>query len=94
MPSGYGQHCSQEHSELPKIFLLPMLCWLITFHDDILFLYTMHLCVSQNEELRIVAGILKFHNYWYGRHFEIYTDHKTLLGLFMDRNATPLILSP
>nr|XP_028571635.1 uncharacterized protein K02A2.6-like [Podarcis muralis] len=46
------------------------------------------------EALAVVAGVNKFHNYIYGRHFTIVTDHKPLLGLFAPDRQTPQILSP
>ena len=35
----------------------------------------------------------KFHQFLYGRHFKIYTDHKPLLGLLQPEKATPLMAS-
>ncbi|XP_029140205.1 uncharacterized protein K02A2.6-like, partial [Protobothrops mucrosquamatus] len=46
------------------------------------------------EALALVAGIKKFHDFIYGRHFTVFTDHKPLLGLFTTSKQTPHILSP
>ncbi|XP_039192295.1 uncharacterized protein K02A2.6-like, partial [Crotalus tigris] len=46
------------------------------------------------EALAVVAGIKKFHDFLYGRHFTVFTDHKPLLGLFTTRKQTPQIISP
>ena len=35
----------------------------------------------------------KFHQFLYGRHFKIYTDHKPLLGLLNPEEVTPLMTS-
>ncbi|XP_033005510.1 uncharacterized protein K02A2.6-like [Lacerta agilis] len=45
------------------------------------------------EALALVAGVKKFHDYVYGRPFELVTDHKPLLGLFAPGRQTPQILS-
>ncbi|XP_060541499.1 uncharacterized protein LOC117675782 [Pantherophis guttatus] len=46
------------------------------------------------EALAAVASVKKFHDYIYGRHFDLVTDHKPLLGLLAGDHQTPLILSP
>nr|XP_054759433.1 uncharacterized protein LOC129265467 [Lytechinus pictus] len=46
------------------------------------------------EGLAIVFGVKRFHQYLYGRKFEIITDHKPLLGLFGERKAIPQMASP
>nr|XP_037288668.1 uncharacterized protein K02A2.6-like [Rhipicephalus microplus] len=46
------------------------------------------------EALAVVAGVKKFHDYLFGRPFQIQTDHKPLLGLFTSDRQTPQMLSP
>ncbi|XP_041475767.1 uncharacterized protein K02A2.6-like [Lytechinus variegatus] len=46
------------------------------------------------EGLAIVFGVKRFHQYLYGRKFEIITDHKPLLGLFGEKKAIPQMASP
>lgn len=46
------------------------------------------------EALAVVAGVKKFHDYLFGRPFQIQTDHKPLLGLFTSDHQTPQMLSP
>ena len=43
----------------------------------------------EKEALAIVFGTKKFHQYLYGKKFEIQTDHKPLLGLFMENKQIP-----
>ena len=45
------------------------------------------------EALAVVFAVKKFHQFMYGRHFKIYTDHKPLLGLLHPEKATPLMAS-
>ena len=45
------------------------------------------------EGLAVIFGVKKFHQYVYGRHFEITTDHKPLLGLFSEERAVPPMAS-
>ena len=45
------------------------------------------------EALAVVFAVKKFHQFLYGRHFKIYTDHKPLLGLLHPEQATPLMAS-
>ena len=45
------------------------------------------------EALAVIFAVKKFHQFLYGRHFIIYTDHKPLLGLFNPEKATPLMAS-
>lgn len=46
------------------------------------------------EAAAIMFGLEKFHQYIYGRHVLIYTDHKPLLGIFSPNKAIPQVLSP
>ena len=43
----------------------------------------------EKEGLSCIFGIERFHNYLFGRHFELVTDHKPLLGLLKEDCATP-----
>ena len=43
--------------------------------------------------LALVFGVKKFHQFVYGRHFIVYTDHKPLLGLLNPDKATPSMAS-
>lgn len=45
------------------------------------------------EALAIVAGVKKFHDYLYGRHFTILSDHKPLSFLFREDKGVPLLAS-
>ncbi|KAG0720105.1 Transposon Tf2-6 polyprotein [Chionoecetes opilio] len=45
----------------------------------------------QKEALAIVFALKKFHQYLYGRHFVLVTDHKPLLALFGPTKATPAL---
>jgi len=45
------------------------------------------------EALAVVFAVKKFHQFLFGRHFKIYTDHKPLLGLLNLERATPLMAS-
>ena len=45
------------------------------------------------EALAVVFAVKKFHQFLYGRHFKIYTDHKPLLGLLHPKKVTPLMAS-
>ena len=46
------------------------------------------------EALAIIFGIKKFHQYIYGRHVTICSDHKPLYSLFNERKAIPPMASP
>lgn len=46
------------------------------------------------EALSIIASVKKFHQFLFGRNFEIRTDHKPLLGLFGEHKKMPEVISP
>ncbi|XP_064081047.1 uncharacterized protein LOC135197828 [Macrobrachium nipponense] len=48
---------------------------------------------TEKEGLSVIWAVNKFHKYLYGRKFEIWTDHKSLLGLLGDGKAVPHIAS-
>ena len=43
----------------------------------------------EKEGLSCIFGIKRFHDYLFGRNFELVTDHKPLLGLLKEDRATP-----
>ena len=45
------------------------------------------------EGLAVVFAVKKFHQFLYGRHYTIYTDHKPLLGIFKGDKPIPLMVS-
>ena len=45
------------------------------------------------EGLAVVYGVKYFHKYLYGQKFRIITDHKPLLGLFKENQATSYMAS-
>lgn len=45
------------------------------------------------ESLALVVGVKRFHDYLYGKTFEIMTDHKPLLSILAGDCQTPLVLS-
>jgi hypothetical protein len=45
------------------------------------------------EALAIVSGVKKFHNYLYGRHFTIQSDHQPLSYLFNEQKGIPQLAS-
>ncbi|XP_064100772.1 uncharacterized protein K02A2.6-like [Macrobrachium nipponense] len=48
---------------------------------------------TEKEGLSVIWAVNKFHKYLYGRKFEIWTDHKPLLGLLGEGKAVPHIAS-
>jgi len=45
------------------------------------------------EALAIMFGVSKFHQYLYGRHFLIYSDHKPLMHIFSEAKSAPTMAS-
>ncbi len=76
-------HLMEDGSEAP-----------ISFHSQTMSDTERRYSQIDKEALAIITGIKKFHDFLYGRPFEIRTDHKPLLGLFPPHNPTPLMLSP
>ena len=48
----------------------------------------------EKEALAVIFGVKKFHQFVYGRAFEIKTDHKPLLGLLGNGKPLPEVVSP
>lgn len=46
---------------------------------------------TEREGLAVIFGIIKFHQYLYGHHFKIVTDHRPLIGLFLKGAASSKI---
>jgi len=44
--------------------------------------FSLHCSQIDKEALALIHAVKKSHQYIYGRHFVVYTDHYTLLGLF------------
>ena len=52
-----------------------------------------HYSQLKREGLAIVFGVKKFHNYLYGRHFTIESDHQPLSHLFNETKSIPAMAS-
>ena len=50
-------------------------------------------CQLDKEALAIIFGLKKFHQYLFGHHFVIFTDHKPLSHLFDSSRAIPQLAS-
>ena len=48
-------------------------------------------CTVRKEGLAIIFGVKKFHQYLYGRHFTIYSDHRPLEHLFSENKSIPTL---
>lgn len=47
----------------------------------------------EKEGLAVVFAVKRFHHYLFGRLFSIFTDHKTLIGLFSESKGIPPVAS-
>ena len=45
------------------------------------------------EALAIIFGVKRYHQYLYGRHFELKTDHKPLTHIFSEKKGVPVMAS-
>ena len=57
-------------------------------------LFSQHCSQIHKDALALIFVVKKFPQYVYGRHFVVYTDHQTLLGLFGENKSLPEIASP
>jgi len=48
-----------------------------------------------NEAIALIFAVKKFHQYIYGRHFVVYTDHQSLLGfVWWEQIINPSLKEP
>ena len=47
----------------------------------------------EKEGLAVVFGVKKFHHYFLGRTFTVYSDHKPLQFLFSEKHPVPTMVS-
>ncbi|KAB0801764.1 hypothetical protein PPYR_03950 [Photinus pyralis] len=66
----------------------------IAFHSKTLSKTERAYAQLDREALSLILGVKKFHNYLYGRHFELQTDHKPLLGILSKDKPVSEMLSP
>ena len=79
--------------------------WMLCSHTDLAYvdlLWLLLMCHApwhqhrrdiDNEALDIIFGLKKFHQYWYGHKFIIYTKRKALSYLFDPTQAIPQLVS-